>query len=298
MERKGLGQPDTPCDALPEEVGLADGHGDTRHTVQALYSNRARHVHVPPAIRAFVEGAHCDPIHIGKSTAAVFRLRTRAGALFLKTRTAADGDSLEAEAERLRWLADRLPVPEVLSFVKDDGREYLLVTSVPGVNGVEAGREHAGSVAIGLARTLRGLHARPVDGCPFDQTAAARIEHARQRVAAGLVDETDFDEERIGRTARELLTEIEAWRPGNEASALTHGDPCLPNVMFDEGRFTGFVDCGRVGVADPYQDLALAARSIASQLGREWVGVFFTEYGVPKPDERKLAFYRLLDEFF
>jgi aminoglycoside 3'-phosphotransferase-2 len=94
------------------------------------------------------------------------------------------------------------------------------------------------------------------------------------------------------------VTDLDAWQPTDEARGLTHGDPCLPNVMFDAGTFIGFVDCGRVGVADPHQDLALAARSIASNLGREWVSVFFKHYGVPDPDERKLAFYRLLDEFF
>jgi aminoglycoside 3'-phosphotransferase-2 len=132
----------------------------------------------------------------------------------------------------------------------------------------------------------------------FDQTVATQITRARQWFATGLVDETDFDEERLGRTAQELLTDVDAWQPTDEARGLTHGDPCLPNVMFDAGTFIGFVDCGRVGVADPYQDLALAARSIASNLGREWLSVFFKHYGISDPDERKLAFYRLLDEFF
>jgi aminoglycoside 3'-phosphotransferase II len=223
---------------------------------------------------------------------------TRVGTLFLKTCAIVEDGGLCTEAERLRWLAGRLLVPDVVSFVRDDEQEYLLMTSLPGVNGVEAGRERPENVTSGLAQALRMVHAQPVAGCPFDQSVTAQIERARKRVASRLMDEADFDEERIGRAAPDLLAEVDVYRPNSEAYALTHGDPCLDNVMFDEGRFTGFIDCGRAGVADPYQDLALAARSIDSDLGREWVAVFFREYGAPHPDERKLAFYRLLDEFF
>ena len=90
-------------------------------------------MHLPPAIRAFFEGAQVDPVLIGKSSASVLRLKTRDGIFFLKTCTAMDGNGLEVEAEHLRWLAGRLPVPEVVSFAKDDDSEYLLLTSVPGV---------------------------------------------------------------------------------------------------------------------------------------------------------------------
>ena len=86
---------------------------------------------VPPAIRSFVEGARYESVHIGKSAASVFRLRTPGGTLFLKTCAVTGKDGLGTEADRLRWLAGRLSVPEDVSFAKDDAREYLLVTSLP-----------------------------------------------------------------------------------------------------------------------------------------------------------------------
>lgn len=67
--------------------------------------------------------------------------------------------------------------------------------------------------------------------------------------------------------------------------------------MAEADRFTGFIDCGRLGVSDRFQDLALAARSIERNLGADWVAPFFREYGV-EPDERRMAFYRFLDNFF
>src|SRR5262245_54744468 len=254
----------------------------------------------PPVIRAFVERSRCDPVHIGKSNASVFKVTTSTGILFLKTCPLTADDRLSAEAERLQWLAGKAAVPRVVSFARDDEREYLLLTALPGLNGIDAGRERPRDVAYGLGKALRSLHAVSIDGCPFDQSVAAQIERARDRVHAGLVDEWDFDDERRGRSAVDVFAqaEAEASRLVHEEQALTHGDPCLPNVMFHGPALVGFIDCGRAGVADPYQDLALAARSIRSNLGEDWVAAFFDAYGVPQPDECKLAFYRLLDEFF
>jgi hypothetical protein len=88
-----------------------------------------------------------------------------------------------------------------------------------------------------------------------------------------------------------------------EDRRFTHGDFCLPNVLLvEDGRggfqVSGFVDCGNAGIADAYQDLALAARSVARNFGEPLVRVLFAKYGLAQPDEPKLAYYQLLDEFF
>lgn len=116
-------------------------------------------------------------------------------------------------------------------------------------------------------------------------------------MSAGLVDEADFDDERKGRTAEDVFAELLSTLPETCDLAVTHGDACLPNFMVEGGRFTGYIDCGRLGISDIYQDLALAARSIARNLGQAWVAPFFRAYGV-EPDQRRIAFYCLLDEFY
>jgi aminoglycoside 3'-phosphotransferase-2 len=153
-------------------------------------------------------------------------------------------------------------------------------------------------VVVLLADALRALHALPVAGCPFDHRLASRLPEVAARVAAGLIDADDFDDERLGQSAEQVHAELIATCPADEDLVVAHGDACLPNLMAVDGRFSGFIDCGRLGVADRCQDLALAARSLVHNYDdTRWVAPLLARYGIGA-DERRLAFYRLLDEFF
>ncbi len=253
---------------------------------------------VPAAWHCRIDGLDWTRATTGCSEAAVFRLaapdRTT---LYVKTAPSQPCGELAGEAARLRWLSSTgLPCAQVLASTRTNDRDWLLLSAVPGRDLTAAELSPRELVTL-FAGALRQLHALHAGSCPFDHSADQRIALARERLAAGLVDPEDFDQENVGVPPAELLQQLVARQPAVTAPVVTHGDACLPNLMAEAGRFTGFIDCGRLGVADRHQDLALATRDIATELGDCWVGPFLDSYGQPL-DWNKITFYRLLDEFF
>lgn len=203
---------------------------------------------------------------------------------------------LVGEGERLVWLrAHGIPAAEVI-----ECRPGLLVTAaLPGRSAAEPWPAAArGHVVDGLADLARTLHALPVAECPYDRRLAVTVPAA----LAAEVDLADLHADRAGATRDELVAELTATRPAAEEPAVCHGDLCVPNVLFDPDTYelTGVVDAGRLGVADRWVDLAIATRSLTSDLnpqyGRWAADRFLARYGVA-PDPARIAFYRLLDEF-
>lgn len=153
-------------------------------------------------------------------------------------------------------------------------------------------------IIAGFAAFLRALHALPVDDCPFDASAAVRLAHARRLVAGAAVDESDFDEDHRGWTAREVLAQVEALAPCATGRVVTHGDFSLGNLMLDaDGRPTGCIDVGRLGIADSWQDIAILWNNLRD-VDEGAPALFLKAMGIDKPDEPRLLFHRCLDELF
>ena len=256
---------------------------------------------LPPTLALRLDGYNWQRDNLGGSGAHTFRLQGKGEAMFLKIADSSFSACLQAEAERIQWLNGRLPVPTIRHFEMTANGAFLLMTAVPGVNITHFNNrpDSEKEIAVQLLATgLHQLHNLPFASCPFDQRLDRQIETAQQRMAAGRVDASDFDEERRGQKPHDLFDELLATRPTSEDVVFTHGDYCLPNVMIENGRFTGFIDLGNAGIADRYQDLALCTRSLTYNFGPGWEELFWQSYGLTQPDIAKLAFYRLLDEFF
>ncbi|HMK97027.1 MAG TPA: APH(3') family aminoglycoside O-phosphotransferase [Acidimicrobiales bacterium] len=238
-----------------------------------------------------------EPVPAGKSSATV----TRRDGSYQKVTPDAS-----VEAATLLWLREHgIPAAEVLEF----GPDWLLTREVPGRTAAALWpTEERGRVVDALADMTRRLHALPTEDCPFDRALRVTVALAHARAAAGEVDLWDLDDERRSWGTEQLLAALDAQVPtmqAREVPVVTHGDWCLPNVVLDPASIevVGVIDTSRAGIADSYQDLALMTRSLLStelnpQYGPAYADRFLNRYGHDPANDDKLAFYRLLDEFF
>jgi aminoglycoside phosphotransferase len=239
------------------------------------------------------------PIGVGESRSDVYRLDWPGRVSFLKVSPVSPVAELFAERERLDWLRGRLPVPQVLGYAAEDDREYLLLTAIPGIDtsSTELGMKNLDVVRL-LAQGLHMIHDVPIRDCPFDMTLNRALPETERNVKLGLVNEEDFDPERVSGSPEALFQLLLSSRPATEDLVFTHGDYCLPNILVDDGQVSGFVDMGRAGIADRYKDIALAVRSIRHNCGDPFVHPFLDEYGGLDPTADKIEYYMLFDELW
>jgi aminoglycoside 3'-phosphotransferase-2 len=231
---------------------------------------------------------------IGKSGAVVVRFDSEdRPTLFLK---ADSGPFAEVpdEAARLEWMAAQgLPGPRILDLIAKRDTNILLMSAVPGRDLAS----NPGLTPLEIARivgeALRALHSHDPATCPFDHRIANRVPVAELHLRAGhILWEND------ALTPEAAWAELIATQPASEDLVVTHGDASLPNLLAADWRFTGFVDCARLGLADRWQDLTLALRSLKKNYGAGLAEPFLAAYGVSEIDGPRSTWYNLLDEFF
>ncbi|WP_199565184.1 APH(3') family aminoglycoside O-phosphotransferase [Spongiactinospora rosea] len=216
----------------------------------------------------------------------VMRVTGPAGVFYVK-----QGPIAVAEHERLRWLKRWAAVPDIVAF---DGQSLVLAdVAAPSL-------ESAAPPEIGtlMGRILRDLHAIEVGECPFDERLDVRLARADARVREGLVDTGDFDEDHVGLSPRQVHDRLIAERPAEEDLVVAHGDYTPSNVLVPPVGDPVLIDVGGLGVADRYLDLAIVVRDLRDDFGPQAVDDFLAAYGLDALDERKLGYFRLLDEMF
>jgi kanamycin kinase/aminoglycoside 3'-phosphotransferase-3 len=234
----------------------------------------------------------------GRSEARVYRCVSPVKTLYLKTGPKNKG--LKKECQNILWLRGRSPVPDIVEWVSWGGYDYLLVSEIPGKMLCDAYYLRNAELAVSvLAEGIRLLHSIDITDCPLNNNLDIKLRDAAMNIKDNRVERGCW-ESSAGRFSSpgDLFGYLAENRPAKEELVFTHGDYCLPNVFGEGSLVRGFIDLGRAGIADKWQDIALCIRSLRYNFHTErYDGLLLDRMGIPNNTE-KLEYYTLLDELF
>ncbi|MGB3330785.1 MAG: APH(3'') family aminoglycoside O-phosphotransferase [Thermomicrobiales bacterium] len=249
-----------------------------------------------------------DWVRVSTGESGAIVRRSADGARFAKVVDPRSRDDLAAERDRIAWLATQgILGPEVLAWHDGPDGACLVTSAVPGIGADRLAAADLVRAWPAIVASLDQLHALPVADCPFRQhDLTARMALARDVVARGAVQPAFLADADRALDPAMILADLERALPPMLAleagdAVVCHGDPCLPNIMVDPGTLavSGWIDLGRLGVADRHADLALllanARETWPDAATARWAESVVAERHAAFIDADRLAFHLRLD---
>ncbi|MEM9955568.1 MAG: APH(3') family aminoglycoside O-phosphotransferase [Chloroflexota bacterium] len=252
-----------------------------------------------PEQLAYLKKAQWQVVNDGKSDALVYLIETVNSIQYLKVTDKTSRMPVYEDYKRLRWLQNKIPVPDIMDYAETGTHQFLLMSACAGLHPLHDDLAwEADKRTKLLAENAKQFHAIDAVDCPYHVSFDEQIAIARHNIDAKRIDLAYWEENRYPQTIEDGFAELVSLKPAEEDFVVTHGDMYPVNMRVDSntGQLTGFIDVGRCAVADRYTDLALIVNAIGWHLDDDAIDNFFKHYGIV-PDKQKLAFYRLLDFF-
>lgn len=257
----------------------------------------------PEKIAALLSGEEYRTDDIGMSNASVLLFSDKV----LKIQN--DDEEAQNEYRMMTWLRGKLAVPEVFAFESDGEKSWLLMSRCRGeVSCAEKYMKNPIRQVKLLAEGLKNLWQIDITSCPSDCRLKHKLAMAGYYVEHGLVDTENVEPDTFGENGFRDPEELLQWLYDNqpeEELTLSHGDYCLPNILFSSDEIS-YIDLGKTGIADKWCDIALCYRSLSHNYSGRYCdktypgfdeNLLFRELGIV-PDWDKIRYYLLLDELF
>lgn len=246
---------------------------------------------MPQDIRRFVSGARvydssCSP------EANVYYIDRGKGCYLKRSAVGA----LEKEARMTAYFRSKGLGAEVLHYVSA-GSDWLLTAALAGEDCLEYLTDPR-RLCDTIAHELRKLHETDFTGCPVPDRTADYLAAAERNYLAGQYDKSAFPDSFGYRSADEAYAVLAAEKDALQGKVLLHGDYCLPNIILDDWRLSGFVDVGCGGVGDRHIDLFWGVWTLWFNLKTNaYRDRFLDAYGRDRADESVLRIVAAAEVF-
>lgn len=171
---------------------------------------------------------------------------------FLKS---APAGTLKKEAELTAWFHKKRLATEVLAYISNE-KDWMLTEKVPGEDLTWTFyRENPERVCDVTAELLRKLHETDFSDCPVPDRTAEYLDTARYNYEHQIYNASLFPDNWGYKSPQEAWTVVEKYGHLLKRDILLHGDYCLPNIILNNWKFSGFIDLGCSGVGDRHVDI-------------------------------------------
>ena len=185
------------------------------------------------------------------------------GGYYLKR--AAKG-SLQREATMTEYFHKKGLGAEVLEYTTDE-YDLLLTRAAVGDDCTAAKYlDEPKRLADVLAEGLRALHEINPSDCPVTDRCGEYIALAEANYRSGCYSKEHFPDSFGYRSAEDAYSALQNGKAMLKNEVLIHGDYCLPNIMLDGWRLSGFIDLGNGGIGDRHIDLFWGEWSVCFNL--------------------------------
>lgn len=210
----------------------------------------------------------------------------------------AESGMLSREAELTRFFHEKKLAADVVEYFTDD-KDWLLTTKVPGEDCTH--RQYLDDplrLCDILGETLRSLHSLDTVGCPVTDKTADYLAAAENNYRTDKYDASLFPDNWGFASAEKAWAVIKAYDGALKSDTLLHGDYCLPNIMLDDWRFSGFIDLDSAGVGDRHVDLFWGAWTLYFNLKTDkYTERFLDAYGRDRIERELLHLVAAVEVF-
>ncbi len=191
-----------------------------------------------------------------------------------------DKGTLQTEASLTKYFHKKGLGSEVIDYYSDE-KDFLLTAAVKGEDCTfEKYLSEPLRLAELLGETLRNLHETDASDCPVNNRIKSYVSLAEHNYKTGNFDRSHFPDSFGYASPEEAYAAAMAGKTALKNDVLIHGDYCLPNIMLDNFRFSGFIDLGNGGIGDRHIDIFWGLWSLEFNLKTDkYADAFLSAYG-------------------